>query len=198
MSIYAKLLAVQEELKAPKDKNNDFGKYRYRSFEQQCEAVKPLLVKNNLTLIVKDNIEVMAERFYVKAIATLVDIESGETIETVAYAREEESKKGMDASQVTGACSSYARKYALNGLFLIDDTKDADTNAYQEAIRKAEEQEQKEAEAKAKEANKPATKAMKDSITKLAEEKGKPLAKANVDQMTVGQYTTWMAKLKEM
>ena len=133
MSIYEKLLNIQTELKAPKSQRNNFGKYNYRSCEDILEAVKPLLKKEKCTLIINDEIErlearyYIKARYYVKATVDLIDIETGEKISTNAYAREEESKKGMDGSQVTGASSSYARKYALNGLFAIDDTKDSDT-----------------------------------------------------------------------
>jgi hypothetical protein len=136
-NVYGKLLSVQKELKAPKGQYNSFGKYNYRSCEDILEGVKPLLDKHKATLFISDNLEMIGSRFYVKAVARFVDTESGECVESSAYAREEEVKKGMDSSQVTGATSSYARKYALNGLFLIDDTKDADTDAYQEQQIKA-------------------------------------------------------------
>ena len=135
MNIYEKLMKVQQELKAPKGQYNSFGKYKYRSCEDILEAVKPLLEKNKLTLTLTDTIVPASEtRFYVKATARLIDIESEEvsTIENTAFAREDAEKKGMDGSQITGTASSYARKYALNGLFLIDDTKDADTDEYHE------------------------------------------------------------------
>ena len=126
MKIYEKLLNVQAELKAPKNQLNKFGGYNYRSCEDILEAVKGVLKANKLTLIVSDELVIIGERYYIKATATVIDIEDGEKVETSAYAREEETKKGMDASQITGSASSYARKYALNGLFCIDDTKDAD------------------------------------------------------------------------
>lgn len=136
MNIYEKLMNVQEELNVPKNQLNKFGGYNFRSCEDILEAVKPLLKKNKLTLQISDEIVTFGNRYYVKATATLIDVEDTKdnaiaTIENVGYAREEENKKGMDASQVTGATSSYARKYALNGLFCIDDTKDPDTNEYQ-------------------------------------------------------------------
>ena len=127
MNIYEKLSNVQTELKAPKRQFNAFGKYKYRNCEDILESVKPLLAKNKLTMIISDEIEHIGERFYIKATIELFDVETGETIITSKLAREEETKKGMDASQLTGSTSSYATKYALNGLFLIDDTKDADT-----------------------------------------------------------------------
>ena len=131
MSIYTKLLAVQSELKAPKGQYNSFGKYKYRSCEDILEAVKPLLKQHGATLIIGDTVELIGERFYVKATARFIDTTDGAEIVNTAYAREESEKKGMDGSQITGTASSYARKYCLNGLFDIDDTKDADTDEYQ-------------------------------------------------------------------
>lgn len=130
MNIYEKLIKVQSELKAPKNQKNNFGGYNYRSCEDILEAVKPLLKEHKLTLIIKDYVGNVGDRYYITAEATLIDIETGETIKTQAQARESETKKGMDDSQITGTASSYARKYCLNGLFLIDDTKDADTDEY--------------------------------------------------------------------
>lgn len=131
MSLYERLSNIQMELKAPKNQYNSFGKYKYRSCEDILEGVKPVCNKYRVTLVIKDEISSLPQgRVYVKAIATLYDWDSDNSISNYAYAREEETKKGMDASQVTGATSSYARKYALNGLFNIDDTKDADTDAY--------------------------------------------------------------------
>ena len=130
MKIYEQLANVQHELKCNKSLYNSFGKYSYRSTELIMEAVKPLLFSNDLCLTITDSIELIGDRFYIKATATVYNKE-GEQISTTAYAREEEGKKGMDASQVTGSTSSYARKYALNGLLAIDDTKDADaTNTH--------------------------------------------------------------------
>lgn len=145
--ILASLLAVQRDLKAPKGQFNSFGKYKYRSCEDIVEAVKPLLNDNGLILTMSDEVvefgshtykkvvgdettEVSGSRVYIKATATVTDIVNGDKIEVTAMAREPEEKKGMDTSQITGTASSYARKYALNGLFAIDDTKDADTEAY--------------------------------------------------------------------
>ena len=130
MTIYQKLLEVQAALKAPKGQYNSFGKYKYRSCEDILEAVKPLLKEIGVCLILKDEVEKIETRYYVKATAKFIDIETGAYEEGSAYAREDESKKGMDGSQITGTASSYARKYCLNGLFLIDDTKDADTDEY--------------------------------------------------------------------
>lgn len=125
-NIREKLMTIQSELKAPKGQYNNFGKYRYRSLEDIMEAVKPLLKENKCVLTVQDEIEAVSNRVYVTVYAKLLDCESDEEIIVTASARESENKKGMDDSQVTGATSSYARKYALNGLFAIDDTKDAD------------------------------------------------------------------------
>lgn len=135
MNIYEKLAAVQQELKAPKDKKNTYGGYSYRSAEGILEAVKPVLKKYDASLILFDNIEAIGGRIYVKATAQFVDPKGGlnhdgTQVSVTAYAREAEAKKGMDESQITGTASSYARKYALNGLLLIDDTKDADTDEY--------------------------------------------------------------------
>lgn len=121
---YEKLLEVQKELRAPKNQRNSFGNYNYRSCEDILEAVKPLLQKTGLILTISDDLVQVGERYYVKAKAVITD-GNGILVNT-AYAREEETKKGMDGSQITGASSSYARKYALNGLFLIDDVKDSD------------------------------------------------------------------------
>lgn len=128
MNIYEKILKAQVELKAPKGQYNSFGKYKYRSCEDILEALKPVLDKLKLTLFIKDDVIEVNTRNYVKATITLVNIEKpDEIIETSALAREEETKKRMDGSQITGASSSYARKYALNGMFMIDDTKDSDS-----------------------------------------------------------------------
>ncbi len=127
MSVYDKLFNIQQKLNAPKNQRNNFGNYNYRSCEDILEAVKPLLSENKCVLKLSDEIIYTGERYHVKAIATLTDIETGEKESANGWAREEESKKGMDGSQITGASSSYARKYALNGLFCIDDNKDSDS-----------------------------------------------------------------------
>lgn len=133
MNIYEKLSAIQNELKCPKSQYNSFGKFRFRSCEDILEAAKPICRKYNALLVLEDTVEAIGDRIYVKAIAVLWDIENpGESLSNQAYAREDFEKKGMDGSQLTGTSSSYARKYALNGLFNIDDTKDADTDAFHE------------------------------------------------------------------
>lgn len=131
LGIYEKLMHIQTELKAPKDQYNDFGKYKYRSAESILEAVKPLLKAYGVSVTLTDEVCEVCGRVYVKSTATLTDSLTGANVAVTAYAREEQTKKGYDEAQLTGACSSYARKYALNGLFLIDDTKDVDTNEYQ-------------------------------------------------------------------
>lgn len=120
------LISIQSELKAPKSQFNKFGGYKYRKAEDILEAVKPLLTKQKCTLIITDDVVLIGNRIYVKATATIKN-EKGECETTTGWAREEETKKGMDGSQITGASSSYARKYALNGLFAIDDNADSDT-----------------------------------------------------------------------
>lgn len=131
ISIHHKLLKIQSELKAPKNQINSFGNYKYRNAEDILEAIKPLLLKYDLVCIISDQTFNIGDRYYVKATVTIID---GQTeITTSAYARESEIKKGMDEAQITGAASSYARKYALNGMFLIDDTKDADSQDNRES-----------------------------------------------------------------
>lgn len=142
--INIKLMNIQQELKAPKGQYNSFGKYAYRSCEDILEAVKPLLKKEKVALTISDELQYIGNRYYIKATATLIDTESEAIISNSAYAREEETKKGMDGSQITGASSSYARKYALNGLFGIDDNKDSDTTN----IQSKEEKEDKKASPK--------------------------------------------------
>src|SRR5690349_20210020 len=128
--IYAKLGNVQQELHAPKGQTNSFGGYQYRSAEDILEAVKPVLATHGLTLVVTDSIESVGDRVYVHARATVYDVASGGDVSASGWAREPAAKKGMDDSQITGATSSYSRKYALNGLFAIDDSKDADTDEH--------------------------------------------------------------------
>lgn len=131
-----KLVNIQAELKAPKNQVNSFGKYKYRSAEDIIEAVKPILFKHQTALLISDEVVQVADRVYVKATAMLIDETNEELpIKVYGWAREEEVKKGMDAAQITGSASSYARKYALNGLFAIDDTKDADsTNEHKDEV----------------------------------------------------------------
>lgn len=128
MGISSKILKIQQDLKAAKNQFNDYGNYWYRSCEGILNALKPLLVQNNMFLYISDEIVQIGDRYYLKATVSITDCESGEKLENTAFAREPVSRKGMDESQITGTASSYARKYALNGLFCIDDCKDADTN----------------------------------------------------------------------
>jgi len=127
LTLREKLLNIQLELKAPKSQRNTFGNYNYRSCEDILEALKPLLGKYKVVLTIGDQMVKLGDRYYVKTQVEIKDVDGDNTMFVNAYAREEETKKGMDGSQITGAASSYARKYALNGLFGIDDTKDSDT-----------------------------------------------------------------------
>ena len=137
MSVYKKLIEVQSKLKAPKNQYNSFGKYSYRNCEDILEALKPILKEVGATIIISDEVVSVNERYYVKATVKFIDTETGDMVEASANAREEDNKKGMDSSQLTGSTSSYARKYALNGLFAIDDTKDSDfTNTHDKEDKK--------------------------------------------------------------
>ena len=127
MNVYEKLAYIQAKLKAPKNQYNSFGKYSYRSCEDILEGLKPLLEETKSVVILSDQVKQIGDRYYIEATATLIDTESNEKISISSLAREDETKKGMDLAQVTGSVSSYARKYALNGLFAIDDTKDSDS-----------------------------------------------------------------------
>lgn len=124
-------MKIQTTLKAPKNLFNSFGNYKYRNAEGILEAVKPLLAENKLSMYISDDVQAVNDRVYVKATVSIFDIETGESVMATASAREALNKKGMDDSQITGTASSYARKYALNGIFLLDDTKDADTDENQ-------------------------------------------------------------------
>ena len=148
MNLREKLTSIQTNLKAPKGQFNSFGKYHYRSCEDILEALKSHLASTKTAIIINDEIIAVGTRIYVKATATLLDNESEETITATASARESEDKKGMDSSQLTGATSSYARKYALNGLFCIDDNKDADSSDNSKDDKKTKEQKQEQKEYK--------------------------------------------------
>ena len=145
-----KLQKIQYEMKAPKNLFNKFGNYSYRNAEGILEAFKPFGEKYKVALVISDEIVNIGDRYYIKATATLLDIEDiNQRVNNTAYARESFDKKGMDDSQITGTASSYARKYALNGLFLLDDTKDADTDEYhEETTKKAEKKPEKKEEKK--------------------------------------------------
>ena len=187
MNIYEKLSNIQAQAKVNKNQFNEFGGYSYRSAEDILEAVKPICKANGCVLTLSDEIISMDGRFYVKATATLHDIEDNATQKTngdtlkidirpsnitvTAYAREEETKKGMDSSQITGSCSSYARKYALNGLFNLDDSKDADTDAYTEAQQKAQKAESQQKIMAQEQADKPISSMELKKLEKLIKEK---------------------------
>lgn len=151
MTLREKLSCIQQDMKAPKNLRNTFGNYNYRNAEGILEAFKPFEKKYKVSLTLSDKVEVVNDRIYITAIARLLDCESNEDMIVSASAREAAEKKGMDAAQVTGATSSYARKYALNGLFLLDDTKDPDTDEYEKESQSRSEG-QKKASAKGKQA----------------------------------------------
>ena len=135
-NVYQKLMEVQSKLKAPKGQYNSFGKYSYRSCEDILEALKPLLNEVGAIVNISDQVKLIGDRYYVEATAMFLDVNTGDTIISRAMAREDESKKGQDLAQLCGATSSYARKYALNGLFAIDDNKDSDaTNTHNKDIK---------------------------------------------------------------
>lgn len=193
-----KLLRVQAELKAPKDKDNTFGRYKYRSAESILEAVKPLLDKYQLVMRISDDIVYIGDRFYIKSVVTITDAVSGIGVaEVSAFAREEDTKKGMDASQITGTASSYARKYALNGLFLIDDTKDTDTDEYATETKNRKEY----AEKKEKEESKPeplATSRQIEIIKKIGEELGyKEFDEEKVKKWTAKGASNFIARYEK-
>ena len=142
LSLQESLVVIQSKLKAPKNQYNSFGKYKYRSAEDILEAVKPLLAEHNIVLNMSDRVELIGARYYI--VSTAKVIKGEEEIVSEGRAREDDSKKGMDGAQVTGASSSYARKYALNGLFCIDDTKDADTDEYAKQQQAAQKQQAKQ------------------------------------------------------
>lgn len=193
MNIQEKLKMIQSELKAPKSQHNNFGNYNYRSLEDINESVKPILDKVGATIVLSDDIVFMGERYYVKATATLYDTESNESISVTALARETDVKKGMDSSQVTGATSSYARKYALNGLFAIDDTKDADSEEY-----KTEDDKRGNAKATIQSITKAQVKEIRDlaeikriKISDLEDKKSK-----KIEEFTPAEYAKTMSWLK--
>ena len=183
MGLKDKLLNIQSELKAPKGQYNSFGKYKYRSCEDILEAVKPLLKANKCTLRIDDEIRQIGERYYIEATAVIMDTETDEMIMNNAWAREAETKTGMDASQITGTASSYARKYALNGLFLIDDTKDADTDEHAE-------------QTKQEKAEKMASDKQIELMRKIAEEQGKTFYEAKARNMTMKAASDLISKYK--
>jgi len=177
-AIRVKLLNIQADLKAPKNQYSEYGNYKYRSCEDILEAVKPLLKANKCALVISDEVVQIGDRYYIKATATLKDTESGAEIVNTAFAREEDSKRGMDASQITGTASSYARKYALNGLFLTDDTKDADTDEH----------------AKQTGAEKPITPAQIKVLKKIAADQGKEIDETVIKKWTSKQASEFIEK----
>lgn len=183
-NIYEKLAVIQQDLKAPKNQYNSFGEYKYRSCEDILEAVKPLLKKLNLILRLNDELINIGDRYYIKSLVAITDIKTEASLSATAYARETENKPKMDAAQITGTASSYARKYALNGLFLIDDTKDADTDEHAK---------QTEAEPKAE---KKASAKQIELIRNIAKEQGKELDEEIVKAWTVKQASDFISKYK--
>ena len=192
MSVYLKLMNVQSELKAPKNQYNSFGKYAYRSCEDILEALKPVLLKHKAAVIVTDDIVFVDGRHYVKATVKFIDAETGEVVENSALAREEESKKGMDACQLTGATSSYARKYALNGLFCIDDTKDSDaTNTHgKEAPTKAQTQSKQNTPTRSKVLSEDQIKALYEVSEKAGYSAARLIAQVKVKYKCDPEYLT--------
>lgn len=189
-NITQKLIKVQSELKAPKGQKNTFGNYNYRSAEDILEAVKPLLSEQGLLMTITDIIEQIGERYYIQAKVILTDGE--DTVEVTGYARESLNKKGMDDSQITGTASSYARKYAMNGLFLIDDTKDSDSN-----------ENRTERENRAKKADVEAEREKQAKIAKLNDQYERALKAANDNEAPMELLTKWnklpkAAALKEI
>lgn len=195
MGIGEKMVDIQSKLNAPKNLFNRFGNYSYRSAESILEAVKPLLRDNKCYLVLTDDICEVGNRVYVKATATIYDAETNDSVTNTAFAREADNKKGQDDSQITGATSSYARKYALNGLFLIDDNKDADTDEYYNQKYQKKQTPRKQM-VQAPEVLKP-NKLQLDALIELAKSKGFGVSQIarrakvkNLEDMTMEMYTT--------
>ena len=201
-------MEIQTKIKAPKNLYNSFGKYKYRNAEGICEAVKPYLAEQKCALTLSDEIIDVGGRIYVKATATLRDTETLESISVSAMAREAEEKKGMDESQITGTASSYARKYALNGLFLLDDTKDADSDEHhEEAEAKAKRAKEEEEHSKAVEdiSKMKISKIKVDSLANKAVADNVPLKRIlelykvpDIESMTEKQYRNCMDNWKKI
>lgn len=189
-NIHEKLLSIQCELKAPKNQYSDFGGYFYRNCEDILESLKPLLKNNNSTVVLTDELIYIGDRYYIQATATFYDCENGDSIEVKALAREEESKKKLDSSQVTGATSSYARKYALNGLFGIDDSKDSDNDSIKGEPTK--EQLLEEFKNEIKRTKKSATFFMKKAKVEKVEDMTGVFLKECINALK--QYETWVEK----
>ena len=198
MNIYEKLAAVQQELKAPKDKYNSFGEYHYRSAEGILEAVKPLLAKYRAMLHILDDIETRGDKIFVKSKVTIISIEEpSEHLSAYGWAELSQEKKKMDASQLTGVASSYARKYAFNALFLIDDTKDADTDEYaKQNEEKQEEKPKKKSEPLTEYASEAALKTIKIMVEKAGLDMGKILNKP-LEELTANEAVQMILALKK-
>ena len=203
-----KLMEIQTKIKAPKNLYNSFGKYKYRNAEGICEAVKPYLAEMKCALTLSDEIIDVGGRIYVKATATLRDTETLESVSVSAMAREADEKKGMDESQITGTASSYARKYALNGLFLLDDTKDADSDEHHvEAEEKQKRAKEEEEHSKAVEdiSKMKISKIKVDSLANKAVADNVPLKRIlelykvpDIESMTEKQYRNCMDNWKKI
>ena len=176
--ILSKLATIQAELKAPKSQFNKFGGYAYRNAEDILEAVKPIAIKNGCLVTCSDDLLLVGGRFYIKSTAAITCIEDGSVMSTTSFAREEEEKKGMDGSQITGASSSYARKYALGGLFAIDDNKDSDTT--------------NQGNSTPAPAPKPAVKAAPAAPAASEPKKPIPLTKKTVSALSSNSYNQWV------
>ena len=194
MNIREKLMAIQTELKAPKGQYNSYGKYNYRSCEDILEALKPLLKAHNCSLVISDDVEQIGDRYYIKATATLLDNEGEDKIQNKAFARESLDTKGMNDSQITGTASSYARKYCLNGLFLIDDTKDADTDEYknQQDAKKATDKQEKDA----KGVNKATFKQI-EIMKKICDENNLEFDEKTARDMSIKDASDFIAKFRK-
>lgn len=202
MNIHEKLLHVQQNLKAPKSQYSKFGDFHYRSCEDIQEAVKPLLAEVKAVLLTGDEIIQIGSRFYIKATATFQDTESPECVTNTAYARENEEKPKMDAAQITGSCSSYARKYALNGLFCIDDSKDPDTQEQKAPVAPAQKGSSGQQRSQARQQ---VTKEELDNLCREAERTGTDLAKVcarykvrNIKDLNPEQYQRAMSAFRKM
>lgn len=179
MTIYEKLLTIQLALKVPKGQTNEYGKFKYRSCGDILETLKPLCKENKVLVFLSDTIVAIGERNYIETVLTLIDVETSEKIINTSFAREEETKKGMDGSQITGASSSYARKYALNGMFAIDDTADSD------ATNKGENKPQTQKPSPIKLETPICSQCLKE-ITSVVDTKGKPLSPNELSAKTGG------------
>jgi hypothetical protein len=194
MTIHEKMMKIQTTLKAPKNLYNSFGNYKYRNAEGILEAVKPLLEEQKLAMYITDDVIAVGDRVYVKATVKVQDIETEASVEATALAREAQSKKGMDDSQITGTASSYARKYALNGIFLLDDTKDADTDENRKE-RQAREEKQADDKKSNDVANMKISKIKQDSLLGLCDEEAFDINKilksyhhTKLEEITEGEY----------